>query len=238
MELYLSDWLSASLQGSILVPFLVAYLGGVLVSFTPCVYPVIPITIAYIGNQGTGSRRRALLLSVIYVTGMSLTYSGFGAMAALSGRLFGQFQSSPWVSFAVGNLCLLMGLSMLDVFALPVQTPDWVGKLRISERLKGMTGGLLMGVTAGFIVGPCTAPILAVLLGYVAAQQNVPFGMSLLFVFSFGMGTLLIILGTFSALLAGLPKSGLWMERIRRLLGWILIGSGEYFLIQAGILWG
>lgn len=238
MEQYLSDWLSASLQGSFLIPFLVVYLGGVLVSFTPCVYPVIPITVAYIGSQGAASRRRALLLSVVYVTGMSLTYSGFGAMAALSGRLFGQLQASPWVSFAVGNLCLLMGLSMLDVFTLPVRPPAWVGRIRIGERLKGATGGLLMGVTAGLIVGPCTAPILAVLLGYVAARQNVPFGMGLLFVFSFGMGTLLILLGTFSALLAGLPKSGMWMERVRKILGWILIGSGEYFLIQAGILWG
>jgi thiol:disulfide interchange protein DsbD len=238
MEQILSDWLSASLQGSYLVPLLAAYLGGILVSFTPCVYPVIPITVAYIGNQGAGSRRRALLLSLIYVAGMSLTYSGFGAMAALSGRLFGQFQSSPWISFAVGNLCLLMGLSMLDVFSLSVPVPGWVGKLQAGGRIRGMAGGLLMGVTAGFIVGPCTAPILAVLLGYVATQQNVPFAMALLFVFSFGMGTLLILLGTFSALLAGLPKSGLWMERIRKILGWILIGSGEYFLIQAGMFWG
>ncbi len=238
MEQYLSDWLSASLQGSVLLPFLVAYLGGVLVSFTPCVYPVIPITIAYIGNRGAGSRRRALLLSLVYVTGMSLTYSAFGAMAALSGKLFGQLQSSPWIPFFVGNLCLLMGLAMLDAFSLPVRTPGWVGRLQASERLGGMGGGLLMGVTAGFIVGPCTAPILAVLLGYVAARQNVPLGMGLLFVFSFGMGTLLILLGTFSALLAGMPRSGLWMERIRKLLGWVLIGTGEYFLIQAGMLWG
>ncbi|NPU85345.1 MAG: thiol:disulfide interchange protein [Syntrophaceae bacterium] len=238
MEQILSEWLSASLHGSFLVPLLAAYLGGVLVSFTPCVYPVIPITVAYIGNQGAGSRRRALLLSIVYVTGMSLTYSGFGAMAALSGSLFGRMQSNPWVSFAVGNLCLLMGLSMLDVFSLSFPVPQWVGNLQTGGRIRGMAGGLLMGVTAGFIVGPCTAPILAVLLGYVAAQQNVPFGMALLFVFSFGMGTLLILLGTFSALLAGLPKSGLWMERIRRLLGWILVGSGEYFLIQAGMFWG
>jgi cytochrome c-type biogenesis protein len=238
MDQYLTDWLSASLQGSFLIPLLAAYLGGVLVSFTPCVYPVIPITIAYIGNRGAGSRGRALLLSFIYVIGMSLTYSAFGAMAALSGHLFGHLQSSPWIPFVVGIFCVLMGLAMLDIYSLPVRTPDWVARIQIPERLRGMTGGLLMGVTAGFIMGPCTAPVLAVLLGYVAARQNVLFGMGLLFVFSFGMGTLLILVGTFSALLAGLPKSGLWMERVRRLLGWVLIGTGGYFLIQAGILWG
>jgi thiol:disulfide interchange protein DsbD len=169
---------------------------------------------------------------------MSLTYSAFGAMAALSGRLFGHWQTSPWIPFVVGNLCLLMGLSMLDVFTLNVPTPRWVGKIRGGEWSKVVSGGFLMGIAAGFIVGPCTAPILAVLLGYVAARRSIAFGTALLFVFSLGMGTLLILAGTFSALLAGLPKSGLWMERVRRILGWILIGSGEYFLIRAGMLWG
>ena len=88
--------LSGYLQGSFLLAYLAVYLGGVLVSFTPCVYPVIPITAAFIGAQGSGSRGRGFLLSLIYVLGMAVTYTLLGAIAALSGKLFGQIQASPW----------------------------------------------------------------------------------------------------------------------------------------------
>jgi thiol:disulfide interchange protein DsbD len=90
---------------------------------------------------------------------------------------------------------------------------------------------------AGMVMGPCTAPVLAVLLGYVASQQSPAFGAALLFVFSFGMGTLLLLAGSFAGLLARLPRSGEWMERINKLCGWILLGVGEYFLIMAGTMW-
>jgi thiol:disulfide interchange protein DsbD len=93
-------------------------------------------------------------------------------------------------------------------------------------------------MASGLVMGPCTAPVLAVLLGYVATQQNLFFAATLLFVFAFGLGTFLIILGTFAGLLANLPRSGPWMVRITHLFGWILIGAGEYFLIQSGVLWG
>jgi thiol:disulfide interchange protein DsbD len=86
-------------------------------------------------------------------------------------------------------------------------------------------------------MGPCTAPVFAVLLGYVAAKQNLYFGISLFFVFSLGMGTVLILVGAFSGILADLPKSGEWMVRIKKIYGFVFIGIGEYFLITAGQLW-
>ncbi len=95
-----------------------------------------------------------------------------------------------------------------------------------------------MGAVSGLIIGPCTTPILAVLLSLIATKQNAVFGMSLMFVFAIGMGTLLVIVGTFSSLLTNIPKSGLWMTRINKIFGWILIGMGEYFLLKAGgMLW-
>jgi thiol:disulfide interchange protein DsbD len=95
---------------------------------------------------------------------------------------------------------------------------------------------LLLGAVSGIVIGPCTAPVLAVILGYVATQTNLIFGISLLFVFSLGMGTLLIIVGTFTGLITALPRSGNWMNKINRVFGLVLIGAGEYFLYTAGKL--
>jgi thiol:disulfide interchange protein DsbD len=229
--------LAGYLQDSFFLAYLAVYLGGVLVSFTPCMYPVVPITIAYIGARGSASRSRAILLSVVYVLGMALTYTLLGAVAALTGSLFGQIQSSPWTYFLMGNLCLLMGLSLLDVFMVRIPTPAIITRARSERRIAGLGGSFLIGAASGFVMGPCTAPALAVILAYAATRQNVPFAASLMFVFAVGMGTLLILLGTFAGLLAGLPRTGRWMTRINRMAGWILIGAGEYFFINAGILW-
>ena len=233
----LINGLSAHLQGSVLLSFLAVYLGGVLVSFTPCVYPVIPITVACIGARGDGSKGRGFVLSLIYVAGMAVTYTILGAFAALSGKLFGQIQSSPWTYFLIGNLCVLMGLSMLDVFTFTVRAPAFITRAQSGKRTKGIAGSFLVGAASGLVMSPCTTPVLAVLLGYAATRQNLVFASSLMFVFAFGMGTLLILVGTFASLLAAIPKSGKWMVRISRIFGWILLGTGEYFLINAGMVW-
>jgi Thiol:disulfide interchange protein len=99
---------------------------------------------------------------------------------------------------------------------------------------KSVIGSFLVGITSGLLIGPCSAPVFSVLLAYVATRQNLFFGMSLLFVFALGMGTLLVAIGSFAGLMASLPKSGMWMVRIKHGCGWILIATGEYFLIQAG----
>ena len=229
--------LSGYLQGSVPLSLLAVYLAGVLISFTPCVYPVIPITLAYIGARGRGSKWRGFVLSLIYVAGMAVTYTILGAVAALSGKLFGQIQSHPWTYFLIGNLCVLMGLSMLGVFTFNVRTPGFITREPPRKRGKGVVGSFLVGAASGLVIGPCTAPALAVILGYAATQENVAYASSLMFVFAFGMGTLLILVGTFAGLLAAIPRSGLWMVRVSRIFGWILLGAGEYFLINAGILW-
>jgi thiol:disulfide interchange protein DsbD len=231
------DGLPGYLEGSSLLAYLAVYLGGVLVSFTPCVYPVLPITIAFIGSNGSGSRGRGFALSLIYVLGMAVTYTLLGAIASLSGTLFGQIQTNPWTYFFIGNICILMGLSMMDAFTLPIRTPGFITRVQSGKRTAGMAGSFLVGAASGLVMGPCTAPALAVVLSYAATRQNVAFAASLMFVFAIGMGSLLILIGTFAGLLAGIPKSGLWMVRISHAFGWILLGTGEYFLINAGMLW-
>ena len=224
------------MQDSVLLAFLAAYLGGIVISFTPCTYPLIPVTIGFIGAKSSSSRLRGFLLSLFYVGGLALTYSILGGIAALSGRLFGQMQTTPWVYFIMANLCLIMGLSMLDVFTISMPLPQKLMNLSGNTDKKGFFDSFLIGAVSGFVIGPCTAPVLAVLLGYVATQTNLFLGMSLLFVFAFGMGTLLIILGTFAGVIAALPQSGKWMTKIKFIFGLILIGAAEYFLYTAGSL--
>jgi len=233
----LLDSFSLYIAGSSLLAFPAAYLGGILISFTACVYPVAPITIAFIGAHSAGSRLKGFWLSLIYVLGLAFTYTFLGGIAALSGTLFGQIQVNPWTYFFLANVCILMGLSMLGVLLLPWKTPEFFIKLQPREKKRGALGSFLVGAASGLVVGPCTAPVLSVLLSYVSTRQNAIFGMSLLFVFSLGMGTLLIVLGTFAGLLSSLPGSGEWMTMVNRLSGWILLAMGEYFLINAGMLW-
>jgi thiol:disulfide interchange protein DsbD len=228
--------LSLYVKDSVFLAFLATYLGGLVISFTPCTYPLIPVTVGFIGAHGSLSKLRGFLLSLFYVAGIAVTYSILGAAAALSGRIFGQMQTTPWTYFIMGNLCLVMGLSMLDVFSISLPVPQKLIKLNRQNNNKGFLDSFLIGIVSGVVIGPCTAPALAVLLGYVAIKTNLILGMSLLFVFAIGMGTLLIIIGTFAGIIAALPKSGAWMKKIKFISGLILIGAAEYFLYITGML--
>ena len=213
---------------------LIAFAAGVLVSFTPCVYPLVPITVGYIGGSARGSRLKGFILSVIYALGIATTYSILGAVASLTGKVFGQIAGSPWPYFIVANACIFFGLVLLDVFRIPLPT---FSVKRIEP--KGIISVFLFGMISGLVVGPCTAPALATILVYVGTKQNLVYGMSLLFCFAYGLCTVLILAGTFSSMLVNLPKSGMWIERAKKLCGLVLIGIGEYFLIQSGryFLW-
>jgi len=216
---------------SFLLAYAAAYLAGVLVSFTPCVYPVVPITAAVIGAQGGVSAGRGLILSLSFVLGLAVTYTAIGMFAALTGRLFGSIQASPLTQGALGVLFVFMGLAMLEVFHLSLER--FMPRPREGAGRKGIVGSFAIGLTSGFLLGPCTAPVLAVILGVVAARQSVFFGGSLLFVFSFGVGTLLIVVGTFTGILAGLPKSGAWLTGVKKISGVLLLAAGAYFLYSA-----
>src|SRR5574341_2262825 len=118
MEDFLSR-IEEYLQSAPLLALLAAYIGGVLTSFTPCVYPIIPITVSYIGARGEGSKLKGFFLCLTHVLGIAVTYSALGAFAALTGRFFGDISTNPWSFFITGNIILLMALSMLGVFNIP-----------------------------------------------------------------------------------------------------------------------
>lgn len=211
---------------------LAAFVGGVLTSFTPCVYPMVPVTIGIIGAKGAGSKLRSFVLSLVYVTGMALTYSALGFFAASTGTMFGKISTNPIFYFVIANACIFFGLSMLGVFEISMPQASF-----LTARLAGKGGFLtvlLFGLASGLIVAPCTAPMLGVLLTFAATSGRPVYGFLLLFIFAWGMGTLLLIVGTFTGLIASLPKSGVWLERVKKGMGFFLILVGEYFLIRMG----
>jgi thiol:disulfide interchange protein DsbD len=230
----LSEALKSSLEtGSILAIFIV-FAAGVLTSLTPCVYPMIPVTVTYIGGSSVGSKRKGFVLSLFFVLGLSIIYSSLGAFSALTGKMFGDFTQNFWVYVIVANIIILFGLSMLGVFT--IRLPSFLTGIGKAGRGGGYIGALLMGMAAGFIAAPCTAPVLGVLLVLVGQKQNVLYGAFLLLVFSLGLGLLFLLLGTFSGMLASMPKAGRWMDRVKIGFGVAMILIGEYFLIMAGKL--
>ena len=217
---HLTQQLQAALHSSSALAFLFAYLGGVLTSFTPCVYPMIPITVGFMGGQVGSSRIKTVGLVVLYVLGIAVTYSALGAVAALTGATFGVFANRPSVYLVVAMVIALFGLSMMDVFQLPLPRFLTTGS---GQARRGYVGAALMGLTAGLVAAPCTAPVLASLLVYVASQQNVMFGIALLFVFALGLGTLLMVVGLFTGLVTTLPASGPWLEKTKKGFGVAMI---------------
>ncbi len=230
MDSFLSH-LDVYLQTSLLSSLAIAFVGGILASLTPCIYPMIPITAGVIGHANIGgSKVRGFLLSLIYVMGMALTYAALGVFAAATGRFFGTINSSPWTFLLVGNVIMFFGLGMLDVFPLPTISGPLV------HRKLGVVGIFLAGISAALVAGPCTTPVLGTLLAYIASSQSIVAGGLLLFVFSLGMGTLLLLVGTFSSFLTAIPRSGSWMVIIKKAMGVLMLFLAQYFFLKAGAL--
>ncbi len=220
------------LQGNFLDYFIVFW-AGVLVSFTPCVYPVIPLTASFIAGINTkGTKLMGFIISLIYVFGLAITYCAVAVFAALTGKIFGQIQNSPIIFIVVSNILIFFSLVMFDVISIP----NFGLNIHNKIKTKNIWTVILFGMASGLVVGACTAPILGTLLLYISSKQNILHGVSLMFVFSYGVGASLILVGTFSGILGNLPKSGVWLTRVKQFCGLILIIAAEYFLIQAGKL--
>jgi thiol:disulfide interchange protein DsbD len=220
------------------------FLGGVLTSLTPCIYPMIPITVSIVGGQtaagGAGggakhSRRRTVALTLSYVVGLALVYALLGLIAGLTGTLFGSISTNPWLYFAMANLLILFALAMLDV--LPVRVPQAVLR-RASEAGKsgGVAGSFGMGAASGLVAAPCGAPVMAAVLTWVSLTKSAFLGFIYLFVFSLGMTTLLVAVGLSTGLLARLPRAGVWMIWVKRGFALHMLAVAEYYLIQMGRL--
>jgi thiol:disulfide interchange protein DsbD len=228
--------LSEALSSSPLLALATLFGAGVLTSLTPCIYPMIPITASVItgtarADQGRG---RTLGLTLTYVVGLASLYAMLGALAGLSGTLFGTVSASPWARLAIGNLLLFFALVMLDVFPVPVprRLIDWAGR----QGGGGSYGAVfVLGAASGIVAAPCGAPAFAVVLTWVAATEAGWMGFVYLFVFSLGMTALLVVVGLFSGVVAALPRSGRWMIWAKRIAALIMLAMAEYYFIQAGL---
>ncbi len=226
--------LSNALSSSPALALGALFAAGVLTSLTPCMYPMIPITVSIISGTAREdqTRARTVGLTLTYVVGLATLYAFLGMLAGLTGTLFGTVSASPWALLAIGNLLLLFGLFMLDVFPVPIprRLLDWAGR-----REGGSYGAVfLLGATSGVVTAPCGAPAFAVVLTWVAATGAGLMGFVYLFVFSLGMTAILVVAGLFSGTFAALPRSGVWMVWMKRFAALIMFGMAEYYFIKAG----
>lgn len=214
--------------GQVWLAFLLVFAGGILTSLTPCVYPLIPITVSIFGANESAGFSKSFLLSVVYVIGIGVTYSILGVAAASTGAVFGQIMANPWVVGFISLILVTLGLSMFGVFE--IRLPSAVQNRLNTVGGAGFAGAFAMGTVAGVIAAPCTGPALAVVLTYIATTRDVLLGSSLMLTYALGMGLLFIGIGTFSGLLSALPRSGGWMYILENIFGIAIITMALYFL--------
>jgi cytochrome c-type biogenesis protein len=228
--------LSDALANSPLSAIPLLFLGGLLTSLTPCVYPMIPITVALVGQESLGakaSKWRPLLLTLSYVVGLAMVYAILGVIAGMSGSIFGSISSNPWLYFLQANVLLLAGLFMLDVFTftLPTSTLEWASRVGSGGHYGG---AFAMGSVSGLVAAPCGAPVMAAVLTWVTRTQSAVLGFIYLFVFSLGMCAVLVVVGVSSGSVSKMPRAGAWMLRVKRFFGFVMLGVAEYYLIKMG----
>lgn len=224
-----SGALLKELEKGLLWAFLISFLAGLLTSFTPCIFPIIPITLAVLGKDAhLRSKKQQWFISHLYVIGLAITYSLLGVLAAASGKLFGSFIQHPFVLIVVCLVFFAMALSMLGAFDL--EAPQWTQSFLHRLKIRGPLGILLQGMIAGLVASPCVGPVIVGILTFVAQTQNLWLGFWLLFVFALGMGQLFLVFGISSQASKLLPKSGPWMENIKKTFGLLMMGAFFYYL--------
>ena len=206
--------------------FLAVFLGGLALNLTPCVYPLIGVTIAYFGNQG-GGPRRVMYLAIVFVLGIALMFSSVGVAVAMSGGLFGAAMQNPFVLVALAMMLLTLAASSFGLFVL--QPPQWMLQ-RAGSAHPGYAGALLMGLGMGVVAAPCIGPIVLGLLLMVERSGSALFGFALFFTLAIGLGLPYIGLAMAAGHIRRLPRSGEWLTWIEHLFGFVLVGLALYFL--------
>jgi thiol:disulfide interchange protein DsbD len=199
---------------------------GLALNLTPCVYPLIPITIGYFSHQSGSSTSRRVALSSLYVLGIAITYSALGVFSALSGKLFGAWLQHPAVLIFFAVLMLVMASSMFGLFEITV--PQFIANR--SGGQAGLAGALTMGLLIGIVAAPCVGPFVISLIALVSSLQSPMLGFLMFFVLALGLGVPYLLLGIFSSSAASLPRSGAWMVQVKKAMGFILIAMAFYFV--------
>lgn len=230
LDVRLGQHIGAAISsGSFVLAVLIAFAAGVVVSLSPCVYPLIPITIAVFGGRAQTSYRRGFWLSLCYVVGMALFYSAAAVVFSLLGLASGSFMAIPAVVLTIAAIGLAMSLSLVGAFEL-VLPASWMTRLSTIGGA-GAWGAFRMGLVAGIIAAPCAGPVLIFILALIAKQGQILLGVALMVAYALGIGLLFLVLGTFSQLITRLPKSGPWMETVRGTLGYGMLFASFYLAV-------
>ena len=206
--------------------FAILFLAGVLTSLTPCVYPLIPITVSVFGARQEQKRARSVALSATYVLGIAAMYSALGLFAALSGKAFGSALSSPVVIVVLAVFLCALAASMFGAFELNLPS-SLQARLQVVKGA-GFPSAFGMGLVAGIVAAPCTGPVLAGVLAYVATRRDAVLGFWMLFTYAIGIGVLFFVIGATSL---RLPRSGAWMETVKSVLGVALVAAAIGLLL-------
>jgi thiol:disulfide interchange protein DsbD len=214
-------------ERGMIVSFFFIFLGGLALNLTPCIYPLIPITVSYFGGQSQGKSGKTFVLALFYVLGIATTYSVLGVIAASTGSVLGAALQNPLALIFVAGVLVALALSMFGLYE--IRLPSFLARFGGTGK-KGYGGALFMGLTVGIVAAPCIGPFVLGLLTYVAAIGNPFLGFWMFFTLALGLGVPFLVLGTFSGSINRLPRSGVWMVWVKKIFGLILIGMAVYFL--------
>jgi thioredoxin:protein disulfide reductase len=203
------------------------FVGGIALNLTPCVYPLIPITVSYFGGRSGQGQGKLILHGLFYIGGLSLTNSILGVVAALTGGLMGAMLQNPIVLIIIAAILVFFATSLLGFWEL--RLPECLNRMA-SKSYTGYSGTLFMGLTLGLVAAPCIGPFVLGLLTWVAGMGSPWLGFLIFFTLSMGLGLPLFLLAIFSGKIEKLPRSGEWMLWVRKLMGWVLVGMAAHFI--------
>lgn len=208
---------------------LALFLGGLALNLTPCVFPMLGITVSIFGTRRKEPLPRVMANAMTYVLGICVTYSALGVIAGLTGGLFGQALQNPLVNVGLGLLLVALSLSMFGVYEM--QAPAWVLDKAGGANTGSLAGLFVSGLAVGIIAAPCVGPFVVALLAIIAQKGSAAFGLQSMFTLSLGLGFPYLFLAAFSSQLQNLPKSGDWMDWVKKFFGVLLASIGLYYAL-------
>jgi cytochrome c biogenesis protein CcdA len=223
--------LSQSIADNPFLAYLGVFVGGIVSSSSPCVLATIPLVIGYVGGYSEGNRRKAVLYSLTFILGLSLTFTVLGAIASLIGGLFGMI-SRTWY-FIIGGVAIAIGLHLIGIYSMNIPTP-----VNLQPKRRGIVGAFLLGGLFGIVSSPCATPVLALILAFVASKGEVVYGTSLLFVYAIGHCALIFLAGT----AAGFVESFVQSRGIANITNWskkaggVIVSLVGIYLFYLGII--
>lgn len=207
----------------------ISFFAGILASLSPCILPLIPITLGIVGSVSASTRLRGFIISLTFVLGLSLIYTVLGVISSFFGILLGRFFINPIIYLILAVVFFLLGAVSSGIININLPL-----SLNYTHKTKGsLTSVFILGMISAFAFIPCGFPVLGAILSLISTKQSLAYGALALFAFSLGQGTLLILLGTFTGLIQKLPKQSLWLGIIRKFLSIVLFSVGLYFVLRS-----